>query len=264
MTFEHLRAETFGHLLVVTIDRPGQRNALTHAAHYEMGEAFDRFEADPELWVAIVTGAGDKAFCAGADLKEAAATGFKSSRPWTPPSGFGGLTHRFDRRKPVIAAVNGVATGGGFEIALACDIVIAAESARFGLTEPRLGLAAVAGGVQRLAREIGPKRASAMLLTGHLVDAAEGLALGFVNRVVPLAELMNEARRWAEEIQLCSPASIAATKAILAACDGKSIEAAMQAMGQLDAYKAMQQSPDRAEGVRAFAERRAPRWANPT
>ena len=161
----------------------------------------------------------------------------------------------------MIAAVNGFATGGGFELALACDIIVAAEHGRFGLTEPRVGLAAFGGGIQRLIREVGPKRASALLLTGRMVTAADGLALGFVNEVAPGAELLEVARRWADEILLCSPASIRATLAVAAGFDGQSVQTSMNAMLALPEVKALFASEDAREGPTAFAERRPPRWS---
>ena len=248
-------------IMVVTINRPDYRNALNPAANHELGKVFDTFENSPELWVAILTGEGDKAFCAGADLKHTASQGMES---FVPPSGFGGLTSRFERKKPVIAAVNGFAFGGGFELALACDIVVASETAKFGLTEPRVGLAALGGGIQRLIREIGPKRAHAMLLTARQVSAEDGLKLGFVNEVVPQGDVIASAQRWAAEILQCSPASIGATKAVANALDGQSVQAAMESMFALPAVKALFVSPDAKEGPRAFAERRPPRWSNPS
>ena len=170
---EFCRVERDGHLLQVTISRPEVMNAIHPPASFELSRVFDSFESDPDLWVAIVTGAGDKAFCAGNDLKYQAAG---NKLEW-PASGFGGLTSRFDGRKPVIAAVNGLAMGGGFEIVLACDIAVASEHAVFALPEPRVGLAALAGGLHRLPRQIGHKQAMGMLLTGRRVDAAEALRL---------------------------------------------------------------------------------------
>lgn len=244
-------------VLTVTINRPGRRNALDRDASFELAAIFDAFERDRELRVAILTGAGDVAFCAGADLKQPAGTSVEDA---VPSSGFGGLVARFGRTKPVVAAVNGVAVGGGFELALACDIVVAAENASFGLTEPRVGLAALSGGIQRLIREIGPKRAHAMLLTGRPVSAAEALRLGFVNDLVPEGELLDAARGYAEEILRCSPASIRATKQIADALDGQTVRESMESMWQLPAVKALFASPDSTEGPLAFAERRAPRW----
>ena len=170
-----------GPITIVTLSRPEVYNALHTDAHFELNKVFDDFSADPEQWVAIVTGAGDKAFCAGNDLKWQAAGG---KRGWDT-GGFAGLTSRFDCDKPIIAAVNGVAMGGGFEIALACDLIIASENATFALPEPRVGLAALAGGLHRLPRQIGLKRAMGMILTARHVTAREGHELGFVNEVVP-------------------------------------------------------------------------------
>src|SRR5271168_3654280 len=192
-----------GPITVVTLQRPEVYNALHIEAHFELNKVFDDFSADPEQWVAIITGAGDKAFCAGNDLKWQAAGG---KRGWDK-GGFAGLTSRFDCDKPVIAAVNGIALGGGFEMALACDLIIASENATFALPEPRVGMVALAGGIQRLICEIGSKRAMSMLLTGRHVSAAEGLALGFVNAVVPEGAALTAAKQWAAQILECSPMS---------------------------------------------------------
>src|SRR5262245_56088831 len=187
---QYTKTEREGRLFLVTINRPEVLNALHPMANAELSDAFDEFAADPELWVALITGAGDKAFSAGNDLKYHAGLRAKTGdRPRSPAKGFGGLTNRHDLDKPVIAAVNGVAMGGGFEIALACDIIIASEHARFALPEPRVGLAAGAGGMQRLARQIPLKQAMGMMLTGRHVSAQEGFQLGLVNEVVPLADL---------------------------------------------------------------------------
>src|SRR5437016_5327075 len=185
-----------GAITIVTLSRPEVYNALHTDAHFELNKVFDDFSADPEQWVAIVTGAGDKAFCAGNDLKWQAAGG---KRGWDT-GGFAGLTSRFDCDKPIIAAVNGVAMGGGFEIALACDLIIASENAKFALPEPHVGLAALAGGLHRLPRQIGLKRAMGMILTARHVSAREGFELGFVNEVVPAGEALAAAERWAETI----------------------------------------------------------------
>lgn len=248
-----------GHILTVTLNRPERRNALHADASHELGAVFDMFEADPDLWIAIVTGAGDKAFCAGADL----VTAQSKERPPVPESGFAGLVARFNRRKPVIAAVNGMAMGGGFETALASDIIVAADTASFGLTEPRVGLAALGGGIQRVIEELGPKRAHALLLTGRKISAQEAQAMGIVAEVVPADQLMATARRWAEEIMECSPASIAATKAVVQSLDGHSVEHSMKDMFHLPEVRSLLTGPDAREGPRAFAEKRKPNWANP-
>jgi crotonobetainyl-CoA hydratase len=252
---EFCRVEREGRLLVVTMNRPDVMNALHPPANFELEKVFDGFVADPGLWVAIVTGAGERAFSAGNDLKFQASAGAKVE---IPRSGFGGLTARFDNPKPVIAAVNGVAMGGGFEIALACDLIVAAETATFALPEPRVGLAAVAGGVHRLPRQIGLKRAMGMILTGRRVSAREGLELGFVNEVVPAPELLAAARRWAGAILECAPLSVRASKeAALAGLD-RPLDEAMSA--RYEGLARMVRSEDFLEGPRAFAEKRPPQW----
>ena len=252
-----------GHLTIVTINRPEAMNALTPAANAELAEIFDDFATDPEQWVAILTGAGEKAFSAGNDLKFTARALGRGESIEPPLTGFAGLTARFDLTKPVIAAVNGVAMGGGFEIALACDLIIAAQSATFALPEPKVGLAALAGGLLRLPRQIGLKPAMGMILTGRRVSAEEGTALGFVNEVVPGAELLAAARRWAAQIMECSPAAIRASKEIAArGIDEESLAAAYKNQNRYAAAKTLFRSPDLREGSLAFAEKRKPKWSN--
>jgi crotonobetainyl-CoA hydratase len=240
----------------VTLSRPEVYNALHTDAHFELHEVFNDFAADPEQWVAIVTGAGDKAFCAGNDLKWQAAGG---KRGWAE-SGFGGLTSRFDCDKPIIAAVNGVAMGGGFEVALACDLIIASENALFALPEPRVGLAALAGGLHRLPRQIGLKRAMGMILTARHVSAREGFELGFVNEVVPPGEALAAAERWAELICKNSPMSIRASKQAIQKGSMVSLEEAIADQRDYPAVRAMIASQDYIEGPQAFSEKRPPRW----
>ncbi|MDP6951167.1 MAG: enoyl-CoA hydratase-related protein, partial [Alphaproteobacteria bacterium] len=206
--YEFLTVAREERLTIVTINRPEVYNALHSPAHAEFEKVFNDFAADPEQWVGIVTGAGDKAFSAGNDLKYQAAGGSRQR----VPTGFAGLTNRYDLDKPLIAAVNGFAMGGGFEIALACDLIVASSTAVFALPEPKVGLAALAGGVHRLPRQIGLKRAMGMMLTGRRVSAEEGEAFGFVNEVVEPEDLMAVARRWAEQIVECAPLSVRATK----------------------------------------------------
>lgn len=252
---EFCTAEREGHLLIVTINRPERMNALHPPANFELEGIFNDFAADPDLWVAIITGAGDRAFSAGNDLRWQA----EGNKMEVPATGFAGLTARFDLTKPVIAAVNGVAMGGGFEIALACDLIIAAETAKFALPEPKVGLAALAGGLHRLPRQIGAKRAMGMILTGRQVPAAEGKELGFVNEVVPAAELMAAAKRWAGLIMECSPMSIRASKeAVYKGLDIANLNEAVT--GKYPAVNALFKSEDLIEGPRAFAEKRKPNW----
>lgn len=253
---EFAHVESHGRLLTVTIDRPEVLNALHPVASYELAGIFDDFESDPKLWVAIVTGAGERAFCAGLDLKSQAAS---DKLPDAPETGFAGLTERYGGAKPIIAAVNGIAAGGGFEIALACDLVIASETARFSLPEPRIGLAAIAGGIHRLSRQIPLKHAMGMLLTGRNVSAREGHELGFVNEVVPAAELMTTARRWADDIAACAPLSILATKEL--AIEGMRHGTVKEAMNaDYPALERMIRSRDFVEGPKAFVEKRKPDW----
>ena len=257
MAYEHIRVDRKGHVTIITLNRPDVMNALHSPAHFEMHEVLDAFAADPDQWVGIITGAGDRAFSAGNDLKHQATGGEMR----TPPTGFAGLTSRFDLNKPLIAAVNGVAMGGGFEIALACDIIVASEAAVFALPEPRVGLAALAGGLHRLPRAIGVKRAMGMILTGRRVSAAEGEALGFVNEVVPAGELMAAARRWAAQIAELSPMSIRASKeAVFKGLDEPTLEAAIRGQNRYPAVSALFTSEDFVEGPMAFSQKRAPNW----
>jgi enoyl-CoA hydratase/carnithine racemase len=255
------KIEIDGRLMIATINRPEVYNACHPMANQELVEAFDEFQTNPELWVAIITGAGDKAFCAGNDLKYHAETQAKTGkRPIHPAKGFGGLANRFDLDKPVIAAVNGIAMGGGFEIALASDIIVASDQAKFALPEPRVGLAAGAGGMQRLSRTIPLKKAMGMMLTGRHVSAKEGYELGFVTEVVPHAELMVAAKRWAAEILACSPMSVRATKqVVMRSLDVPALEMAMRNQSY-PAFVAMATSEDTVEGPKAFAEKRKPNW----
>jgi enoyl-CoA hydratase/carnithine racemase len=252
---EFCSVEKAGHITLVTIERPERMNALHPPGNAELGEVFDDFAADPDAWVAIITGRGERAFSAGNDLRYQAEGGERVPMP----RGFGGLTSRFDLSKPVIAAVNGVAMGGGFEIALACDIIIASDNALFALPEPRVGLAALAGGLHRLPRQIGTKQALGMILTGRRVPAAEGQQLGFVNEVVPQAELLDAAKRWAGLICECAPLSIRASKDVVyRGLDEADLEAAMG--NKYDSVRAMVKGHDYIEGPKAFAEKRPPNW----
>ena len=258
---EFSKVEVEGHVMIVTINRPEVYNSLHPMANQELSDVFDKFAADPGLWLAIGTGAGDKAFSAGNDLKYHAELRARTGgRPIHPPMGFAGLTNRLDLDKPVIAAVNGVAMGGGFEIALASDIIIASDQAKFALPEPRVGLVAAAGGMQRLSRQIPLKKAMGMMLTGRQVSAQEGYELGFVTAIVPHKDLMAEARRWAGQILECSPMSIRATKqVVMRSLDVPAFETANR-NANYPAFLAMAQSEDTIEGPKAFAEKRKPNW----
>ena len=242
------------HIMTVTLNRPERLNALHPPANAELGEVFDDYAVDDDMWVAIITGAG-RGFSAGNDLRYQAEGGERVPTP----RGFGGLTSRFDLAKPVFAAVNGVSMGGGFEIALACDIIIASENALFALPEPKVGLAALAGGLQRLPRQIGSKRALGMILTGRHVSAQEGYELGFVNTVVPHDQLMDEARKWAGWTCECAPLSIRASKDVVQrSLDVASLQESLRM--SYDSVRAMSRSADFIEGPKAFSEKRPPNW----
>src|SRR5436305_9061141 len=189
MTYQHAIYEKKGHIAYITINRPEVMNALHYATNIELSEIFNDFKQDDEVWVAIITGAGNRAFSAGNDLKATAAATARGEKLPEKRVPFGGITSDFECYKPIIAAVNGVAVGGGFEIALASDIIIAAEHARFGLPEPRVGLIAGADGVHRLPQQIPLKQAMGMLLTGRQIPAQEAYRLGLVNEVVPGTDL---------------------------------------------------------------------------
>lgn len=255
--YEYCIVEKQNHIMTVRLNRPDRLNALHPLANAELGEVFDDFDRDDDMWVAIITGEG-RGFSAGNDLRYQAEGGERVPMPL----GFAGLTSRFDLTKPVLAAVNGVAMGGGFEIALACDMIIASEKAVFALPEPKVGLAALAGGLNRLPRQIGSKRALGMILTGRHVSAEEGEHLGFVNEVVPADKLMERTMEIANQILACSPLSIRASKdAVYRSLDFASLEDSMLDMRETyEPIKAMINSEDFIEGPKAFAEKRAPNW----
>ena len=254
MPYEFVRYEKRDHIAYLTLNRPEVMNALHPPAHEELDACWNDFADDGDVRVAVVTGAGEKAFSAGNDLKWTAMHGI----PRMPRSGFAGITSRTDLLKPVIAAVNGVALGGGLEIALACDLIVAAEHAMLGLPEPRVGLMAAAGGVHRLPRHIPLKLAMGMMLTGKAITAADGLRFGLVNEVVPAPQLMAAAERWARTIAECSPLSIQATKQ--AALDGLGKPLADAMFAHYPAVDRLWGSEDVIEGPRAFAEKRPPQW----
>jgi enoyl-CoA hydratase/carnithine racemase len=263
MEFKFVKYEKREHIARVTMNRPEVMNALHPPCHLEMDQIWDDFMADKTLWVAILTGAGEKAFSAGNDLKYTAEhpEQFRGGGEAAMRSkgGFAGITSRFDIIKPIIAAVNGFALGGGFEIALSCDIIVAAEHARFGLPEPRVGLMAAAGGVHRLPRHIPLKIAMGMMLTGKPITAAEAHRWGIVNEVVPMKDLMATAERWAGEIMECSPLSVQASKEAAMGGLGMPVQEAMAK--RFDGTSKLFRSKDVIEGPLAFAQKRKPNWS---
>ena len=223
MGYEFISVDREGPITKVTIQRPERMNALHPPANQELNQAFNEFQQDPEQWIAIITGAGEKAFSAGNDLKYQAEHGGKTVRAGMTGvnGGFGGIHRRTDCFKPLIAAVNGFALGGGFEVVLSCDIILAAEHAVFGLPEPRVGLMAGAGGVHRLPRHIPYHLAMGMMLTGRHITARQAESYGLVNEVVALGELLPTADRWAAEILECAPLSVRASKEAANPCRAK-------------------------------------------
>lgn len=258
MSYQYVIYEKKGHIAYVTINRPDVMNALHYDANVELNEIFNDFKQDDESWVAIFTGAGRRAFSTGNDLKATAATTARGEKLPGKPVTFGGITSGFECSKPIIAAVNGFALGGGFEMALACDIIIAADHARFGLPEPRVGLIAGAGGVHRLPAQIPFKLAMGMLLTGRQITAQEAYRIGLVNEVVAGTELMAAAERWANEILECSPLSVRLTKEAALSGLTYTLEEAMKM--DRPRMQRLLASQDFVEGPKAFAEKRKPNW----
>lgn len=247
-------------VLEVVLDRP-KANAIDGATSRRLGEVFAAFRDDADLQVAIITGAGDRIFSAGWDLK-AAAERRESEDTDQGVGGFGGLTEMFDLYKPVIAAVNGLAIGGGFELALACDLIVAAEHAEFALPEAAVGVVADTGGVQRLPRRIPYHIAMELLLTGRRMAAAEAAHHGLVNAVTPRNKPMDKARELARTIAAGAPLSVRATKELVRRTEAMSVEDAIKAIHArvFPIYAAMLTSEDHEEGPRAFAEKRKPIW----
>ncbi|MFC0590733.1 enoyl-CoA hydratase-related protein [Novosphingobium aquiterrae] len=248
--------EVSGGVRRVTLNRPDQLNAITMQMHAELEAAFDAFAAACDEHICLVTGAG-RAFCAGTDLKEAASSGNRAY----PAHGYAGLIERFDCPKPFVALVNGLALGGGFELALACDLILAAESARFGLPEPLVGAVALGGGLHRLARQAPLKQAMGMILSAQPVSADDGFRMGFVTEVVPDGELDAAAARWCAALLRGSPVSLRASKAIVqSGLAEPDVAAAMRAQPDMQAFRDWRGSNDAREGPRAFAEKRPPQW----
>lgn len=251
-----------GAVLEITINRP-KVNAIDIATSQALGQAFARLRDDPDLRVAILTGAGDRVFSAGWDLKALNAGDMALDNWWEVDygdGGFAGLTENWRLNKPVICALNGLAIGGGFEIALACDLILAADHVAFGLPELPLGIVPDAGALQRLPRRIPPNIATEMFLLGRRMGAAEAAHYGLVNKVVPMADLMPTARDWAARIAASAPLAVQTIKEVARSIDSLPLPQAFATMrsGDLPTYRAMLTSEDAAEGVAAFVERRPP------
>ncbi len=253
-----VRVERQNPVWEITLDKP-KANAIDAAMSRALGKAFVEFRDDPAARVAIVTGGGEKFFSAGWDLKDAAANGEEGDHG---PTGFAGLTELFDLDKPVIAAINGLTVGGGLELALACDMIVAAEGTEFFLPEALIGVIPDSGGVLRLPRRLPHAIAMEMMLTGKRLSAAEGLRLGLINQIAPRARLMEEARALAARVVAAAPLSVMAIKAVMARTQGLPVEEAYRVMRSgIAAYERMRNSPDYFEGAKAFAEKRAPVWS---
>jgi crotonobetainyl-CoA hydratase len=254
-----IRLDIAGHVARVTIDRPEVMNALDEAATLELERIWQRIELDRDLHAVVLTGAGERAFCAGADMRaEAAMTGLDT---WAAahPAGFGALSLRTTLDVPLIARVNGHALGGGLEMMLGCDIAVAAENATFGLPEPRLGRLPLDGGMVLLPRQIGHRAAMGLLLTGRRIDAAEALGFGLVNEVVPADRLDAAVDCWLADILACAPLSLRAIKQSVRRTAQLGAQEA-QAM-RLPAVVECLLSRDGEEGVAAFREKRTPVWS---
>lgn len=256
---DEVRFEIKDFVAYVTIDRPAVLNAVDGPTTDRLNQIWANIEASSEVRCVVVTGGGDRAFCVGADMSQKAIdkTGLEY---WSQldPNGFGGLSLRTTLDVPVIARVNGYAVGGGMEMVLGCDIVIAADTAKFGLTEPRVGRLPLDGGMVLLQRKIPHNAAMGLLLTGKRVPASELYRLGLVNEVVPAIELDDAVQRWVDDVLACSPSSVRAIKQLATRTAQLSAREARDA--RLPAVMAALDSEDSKEGVLAFQEKRAPVW----
>ena len=257
MKTEFILYDKKDHLATITLNRPDVLNALHPPAVAELNMIWADFRDDPDLWVSIITGAGKRAFCVGDDLKYRASLAdeetlrkSESYPNYTPINCY----------KPIIAAVNGYAVGGGLEVVLGCDIIIASEHAKFGLPEARRGLLADAGGVIQLPRRIPYHLAMGMILTGRMFSADEVYQFGLINQVVSADELLPTAIRWSEEILECSPLALQAAKQAVRKTVGLQPEAATDLIESLSCVRELRNSDDYTEGPQAFAEKRKPVW----
>lgn len=254
----HATVERRDRVAVVTLNRPEALNAISGAVADDLRDAFSAVAADPEAWVMVLAAAGDKAFCVGADLKERAAF---NDEEW--PANRHHIHDLFaalrDVPQPTIASVFGFALGGGFELALSCDLIVAADDARMGLTEVRVGIIPGGGGTQMLARKAGPAHAKDLIFTARQITAEEGRAMGVVNRVVPRADLEAETLALANAICANSPLAIREAKAAI----DRGLEADIAEGIRIEdgAWRRAVATADRAEGIAAFVQKREPRWS---
>lgn len=251
-----VRLDIADHVAKVVIDRPAMLNAVDEQTQRELDEAWAAVEADPDVWVAVVTGAGDRAFCVGGDITSADDEGWAR----TYPHGFGGLSLRASLTVPVIARVNGYALGAGMEMVLACDIVVASEHAQFGLPEPRLGRVPLNGGPILLAQRVPYTAAMGLLLTGRRATAAEMHRIGLVNEVAPRSELDAAVDRWIEQILACAPTSARAIKEL--ARGAHHLPAPQAAAMRLPQMVTALNSANADEGIDAYRDKRRPHWTS--
>ena len=258
-----VEVERRGHVLEVKLNKP-KVNAIDHEMSRALAEAFAELKNDHDLRVGIVTAAGDRIFSAGWDLKSLNSGDIQLDEWWEDgdygEGGFAGLTENWSLNKPVIGALNGLAIGGGFEIALACDLLIAASHVEFALPEMPLGIIPDAGAIQRLPRRIPHNIAMEMLFLGRRMKADEAAHYGLVNKVVPYENLMDEAREWANQLAWAAPLAMQSVKEVIRHIECKPTEQAFSSMRKddLPTYRAMLKSEDAAEGVKAFVEKREP------
>ncbi len=250
--------EKRGRVAYITINRPEARNAIDLETAQELSNAWKDFRDDDNLWIAVITGAGDKSFSAGADLKSfiPMLTRQGQSREQTNDGGFGGITHGFECWKPIIAAVNGHCFAGGFEIMLACDLRIASENAVFGLTEVRWGIIPGAGGTQRLPRSIPLAKAMEIILMGEAISADEAYRIGLINKVVPQSELMNEVERWVSTLLERGPLALRAAKQAILQGLSLPLDEGLKLEQRL--FTGLLGTEDAREGPLAFAQKRKP------
>lgn len=252
-----------GRVLEVKLNRP-KVNAIDIPMSQALGAAFAELREDPDLWVGILTAEGDRIFSAGWDLKALNSGDMQLDNWWETADygdgGFAGLTENWTLNKPVIAALNGLVIGGGFEVAMGCDLLIAADHVEFGLPEMPLGIVPDAGALQRLPRRIPHNIAMEMFLLGRRMTAQEAAHYGLVNKVVPKEDLMEAAREWAESIARSAPLAMQSVKEVLRAIECHPLEKAFAKMRgeDLTTYRKMLKSEDSAEGVAAFVEKREP------
>ena len=258
--YEFIRYEQRDHVATVTLNRPEVLNAIHPPMAEELADAWERIRDDDSVWVGVLTGSGERAFCAGADLKWRAEAGeaVRSHNRAEASGAARGFQRGRDCYKPLLAVVNGYAVGGGLELVLGCDLVVAAEHAQLGLPEARRGLLADAGGIHKLVRRLPWSAAMQLILTGELISAEEARRIGLVNQVVPAEGLQAATEQWVEAILACAPLALQAGKE--AAVRGLELPLWEAVNTRFPLAERMYESEDFIEGPKAFAEKRKPVW----